>query len=212
MGPSLVVFDMDGTLADTSPGIIGSYMAVADSLGVPRPSIEKLYENMGGPLIDNLSRVYNIDREMAVIGAQVFRNYYEAEGYKQAKLYPGMEEVLRELRSRSVALGIATMKLDEYAKQLVQIWGVGDLFLDVCGADALGVLTKSDLIDRCIYAAGADPSGTVMIGDSVNDLQGAEESGVRFIAVTYGYGFDEVTCVNNSIEYAGSPADLLDLL
>lgn len=212
MKSSLVVFDMDGTLADTSPGIIGSYLAVADYLGLPRPTPETLYYNLGGSLVDNLSRLYGVDRHRAAEGAQVFRDYYEEEGYSQARLYPGMEDVLRNLHSDGVPLGVATMKLDEYAKQLVGIWGLEDVFVDVCGADALGVLTKSDLIDRCVYAAGADPSTTVMVGDSPNDMEGAAESGVRFIAVTYGYGFDEGTCVKNSIEHAGSPADLLGLL
>ena len=104
------------------------------------------------------------------------------------------------------------MKLDEYAKKLVEHWGIADLFDDVCGADCFGVLSKSDLIDRCIYASGAEPSRTLMVGDSTNDLIGARDSGTRFVAVTFGYGFTPEICRSNGIDYVETPGAVLEFL
>lgn len=66
MDTDLVVYDMDGTLADTSPGIISSFMYTAQALEVPEPSIETLYMNMGGSLIDNMARIYGVDHDSAM--------------------------------------------------------------------------------------------------------------------------------------------------
>ena len=212
MDKQFCIFDMDGTLADTSPGIISSFFAVAHEFGVKEPPVELLYRNIGGSLVDNLQRLYGLTRDQAMRGSQIFRDYYGEEGYLQAELYPGMRETLGVIADMGMKLGVATMKLDEYAKLLVREWRFENLFVDVCGADHMGQLTKSDLIDRCIYAADTDPSRTVMVGDSANDYRGAISSGAGFIAVTYGYGFNPETCERNGIIYARSPAEIPDLL
>lgn len=212
MKPELVIFDMDGTLADTSPGIIASFMSVAHEFDLPEPPVEKLYGFIGGTLADNLGKIYGLDRDDSIRAAQVFRDYYATTGYLSAKLYPGMEETIRTIHDMGIALGVATMKLDEYAKQLVVQWGLADLFVDVCGADAMGALSKSDLIDRCIYAAGTSPSRTLMVGDTVNDFNGARQSGTDFVAVTYGYGFTPDVCIANRIKFAETAGGVLEFI
>lgn len=212
MVTELVVFDMDGTLADTAGGIIASFMAVAHELEVPEPSLESLSTNIGGSLVENMSCIFDLDPDEAVRASEIFKDHYGREGYLQAGLFPGMEETLMEIHRRGIALGIATLKLDEYAKRLVDHWGLADLFVDVCGADELGSLGKSDLIDRCIYAAGTVPDRTLMVGDTVNDLVGARESGTGFVAVTFGYGFTPEVCRRNGIAFTETPGGVLDHL
>ena len=80
MDTDLVVYDMDGTLADTSPGIISSFMYTAQALEVPEPSIETLYMNMGGSLIDNMARIYGVDHDSAIEAARIYREHYGREG------------------------------------------------------------------------------------------------------------------------------------
>ena len=109
-------------------------------------------------------------------------------------------------------MGVATMKPDEYAKQLASHWGLDGYFVDVCGADDLGLLSKSDLIDRCIYAAEAEPEKTLMVGDTPNDLRGARESGTRFVAVTFGYGFTPDICRQNGIPFTEDAGGVLDFI
>lgn len=212
MKPELVIFDMDGTLADTSPGIIASFMSVAHEFDLPEPPVERLYGFIGGSLADNLGKIYGLDRDDSIRAARVFRDYYATTGYLSARLYPGMEDTIRTIHGMGISLGVATMKLDEYAKQLVVHWGLEDLFVDVCGSDAMGALSKSDLIDRCIYAANTVPSRTLMVGDTANDYNGAMRSGTGFLAVTYGYGFTPDVCRANNIEYTETAGGVLEFL
>lgn len=212
MDTELVVFDMDGTLSNTAPGIIKSFLHVAHELGVPEPSREALYAVKGGSLIDDMAKLYGIGREEAIGAAELFKEFYGREGYLEAVLFPGMQETLDALRDMGIPMGVATMKPDEYAKQLASHWGLDGYFVDVCGADDLRLLSKSDLIDRCIYAAEAEPEKTLMVGDTPNDLRGARESGTRFVAVTFGYGFTPDICRQNGIPFTEDAGGVLDFI
>lgn len=208
METELVIFDMDGTMADTAPGILSSFMAVPSELGIPKPPVEAYYSYMGGPLVDNMASIYGIDRITAVRAAEIFRKHYESVGFLNAVLYPGMKDLIRSLYGRGVKLGVATMKLDEYAKQLMVRWGIDDMFTEVVGADSMSTVRKTDMIDRCVHAAGTVPKKTIMVGDTANDYRAAMESGIGFVAVTYGYGFSSEVCAKNGIPYAETVGDL----
>ena len=212
MQTELVVFDMDGTLANTAPGIIASFLEVAHVLDIQEPPLESVYQSTSGSLMENLMRIYGLDNDQAVEALGIFKDYYNSTGYLQSELFPGMRETLEAIHGKGIKLGVATMKLDEYAKQLVDHWGLGDLFVDVCGADVFGTLTKSDLIDKCIYAAGVDSSETLMVGDTVHDMKGARDSGTRFVAVTFGYGFTPDLCRENGIPFTETAGGVLDFL
>ena len=212
METELVIFDMDGTRANTAPGIISSFLHGAHELGIPEPPKEALYAVRGGSLIDDMVKLYGISRDEAIGASRIFKEYYGREGYLEAVLFPGMQETLDKIRDIGIPMGVATMKPDEYAKQLATHWGLDDYFVDVCGADALGMLTKSDLIDKCIYAAEAAPVKTLMVGDTPNDLRGAMESGTRFVAVTFGYGFTPDVCRENGIRFAENAGEILDFI
>ena len=212
MQTELVVFDMDGTLANTAPGIIASFLEVAHVLDIPEPPLESVYQSTSGSLMENLMRIYGLNNDQAVEALGIFKDYYNNTGYLQSELFPGMRETLETIHGKGIKLGVATMKLDEYAKQLVEHWGLSDYFVDVCGADVFGTLTKSDLIDKCIYAAGVDSSETLMVGDTVHDLKGARDSGTRFVAVTFGYGFTPDLCRENGIPFTETAGGVLDFL
>ena len=154
-----MVFDMDGTLSNTAPGIIKSFLHVAHELGVPEPSREALYAVKGGSLIDDMAKLYGIGREEAIGAAELFKEFYGREGYLEAVLFPGMQETLDALRDMGIPMGVATMKPDEYAKQLASHWGLDGYFVDVCGADDLGLLSKSE--GRAARGSSPSPSDTV---------------------------------------------------
>ena len=198
MQTELVVFDMDGTLANTAPGIIASFLEVAHVLDIPEPPLESVYQSTSGSLMENLMRIYALDSNQAVEALGIFKDYYNNTGYLQSELFPGMRETLETIHGKGIKLGVATMKLDEYAKQLVDHWGLSDYFVDVCGADVFGTLTKSD--------------ETLMVGDTVHDMKGARDSGTRFVAVTFGYGFTPDLCRENGIPFTETAGGVLDFL
>ncbi len=124
METELVIFDMDGTMAYTAPGILSSFMAVPSELRIPEPPIEAYYSYVGRPLVDNMARIYGINKVTAIRAAGIFRKHYESVGFLDAVLYFGMEDLIRSLYGRGVKLGIATMKFDKYAKQLMIRWNL----------------------------------------------------------------------------------------
>ena len=212
MDTQLVIFDMDGTLANTAPGIIATFLHVANEIGVPEPSKEALYAVKGGSLVEEMAELYGITRSEAADAAKIFSDYYSSKGFLESELFPGIKETLDSIRELGIRMGVATMTSDEHAKQLVRHWGLDGYFVDVCGADMMSTLNKSELIDRCIYAAEAAPGRTLMVGDTPNDLRGARESGTRFLAVTFGYGFTPEVCRENRIPYTETAGGVLDHL
>lgn len=209
MKPKLVIMDMDGTIADTSPGILDSYRHVAYFLGVPVPEDEVMFSRMGGSLPENIARIYELDAEGARRATDAYREYYGREGFLKAEPYDGIRELLEALGAEGIPVSIATMKLEEYAKLQVAHWGLESAFQSVNGSDVLDCQSKSDLIDRALYHAGVEPEEALMVGDTANDYRGAVESGVPFLAVTYGYGFTKGICEEHGLEYAVSPREVM---
>lgn len=212
MRHSLVIFDMDGTLADTSPGIINSYRYTAEMMGADAPSDETLMAHIGGSLQSNLADLFGIGRDSMQVAVEHFRDYYAGKGYLESVLFPGMRGLLESLHENGVPAAVATMKVDEYARRQVDVWGISHLFASVHGADILGNLSKADLIDMCLYDSGVMPGDAVMIGDTSNDMLGARQCGTDFIAVTYGFGFTEASCRREGIPFAEDTDRLRGLL
>ena len=209
---SLVVFDMDGTLADTSPGILQSFHYAAREMGVPEPDDALLMAHMGGSLHLSVQDALCIPEEDVQKAVDLFRTYYDTKGRMESEMFPGTLEVLEKLHSEGVKLGVATMKLHEYAVEQIGIWGVEDLFDTVHGSDVFGRVTKADTIDMCMYDCGIGPADTLMVGDTPNDYHGAKASGTDFLAVTYGFGFTELSCKREGLSYATRPLEILNFV
>lgn len=211
-GPKLIIFDMDGTLADTSPGIFDSIRHVAKEMGFKIPTDEELMQSSTGRLGDDFKGLWGINQETVNKALMMFAQYYEETGYLKSALYPGMKELLMDLRNAGHILSVATMKLEDCAIDQAKTWGISDLFDSINGADLFGKLTKTDLMERSMMSAQASPHESVMIGDTGNDLAGALNCGMRFIAVTYGFGFTREYCVSKGIEFAENSDGLRKLL
>lgn len=207
-----VVFDMDGTLADTSPGIFQSYRYAARCLGVPEPSDDFLRTHLGGSLNSNIADALGIDPSESHRAVELFRDYYDTRGRVESELFPGMRELLEYLHDSGVKLGVATMKLDEYARKQVEVWGLEHVFDSVHGSDMFGTISKGDLIDMCLYDTATPPSRALMVGDTPNDLQGARLAGVDFLAVTFGFGFTELSCRRDGLTFVNRPADIAGIV
>lgn len=185
----LVVFDMDGTLADTSPGILNSHRYAHKVMGRPEPSDEELDGVIGGPLLQNYKMRFGFSEKDARKAVAAYRGYYAQNGIHEAQLYPGMRKTLEILKVRGAKLGVATLKAERFVKVMLQEMGVEDLFDMICGMDEQDTRTKAELVMMCMKAVGISAEQTVLVGDSIHDLNGAKESGVAFLGVTYGFGF-----------------------
>ena len=189
----LVVFDFDGTIADTSEGILDSHKVALKSLGIEIPPNSVLKSFIGRNLLKVYTDVFNIDKHKAMNAVTVYRKRYADYGINKAILYSGFSDTLRALKAKCFSIGLATLKLEKFAVHMLQMLKIYEYFDVVCGMNTGDQLSKAELILRCVKYCGCSPKKTVMIGDSENDLDGAKEAGVNFIGVTYGFGFKSNT-------------------
>ena len=184
-----VIFDLDGTLADTSPGIIESVQHTVQTMGLPALSEAQLRAFIGPPLRHSFAEQCGCTPQEAQQAVTVFRAHYQDGAVFHAALYPGIAELCAELKASGFRMAVATNKPDRFASALVRRFGLDGLLDPVCGADEEGRLKKADLIRMCMNGMQASCEETVLIGDTENDAEGAEQAGVQFLAVTYGFGF-----------------------
>ncbi|MDY3791491.1 MAG: HAD hydrolase-like protein [Oscillospiraceae bacterium] len=207
----LAVFDVDGTLLDTTEGVLSSVKYTIDRFGFEPLSREKLKKFIGPPIQNSFASAYGLSGDILQDIAGVFRNRYKDEDLFKAKPYEGIYDAMKWLSDNNVKIAIATYKRQDYAEKILREFGF-DKYTDIMyGADHENKLKKRDIIEKCIADSGVtDYSKVVMIGDSDNDAIGAREIGVNFIAVTYGFGFDSARDAMSfpNVGIASSPDEL----
>ena len=203
----LVVFDLDGTLADTSEGIYNAHRYTTQAMGI---TLEKhsLDGVIGGELLKIYQQRFSLDEKNARRAVDIYRTWYQENGILQAALYDGMKETLAFLKERGYLLAVATLKREDFAKILLENLGVADCFDWIYGMDHEDTLNKEKLIRKCMASAGVAASETVLVGDSENDRKGAEACGVGFVGVTYGFGFSKENAENNDGSRVSAPLEL----
>ncbi|MCL2143082.1 MAG: HAD hydrolase-like protein [Methanomassiliicoccaceae archaeon] len=206
-----VIFDLDGTLIDSSEGIILAAEETLEALGYPSIERDELRSYIGPPIGEAITRRNGLGSDDLKRFNDVFRGIYKNKYLMRANVYPGVMDMLSGLRG-IISVGIATNKREDMTKLLLDDLGISPLCDAAVGLDLEGKLKKKDIVEKCVSALGtADRKRIVMAGDTRNDAEAAKECGISFIGVTYGFGFRD----RSEITY-GSAADdvqsLRDLL
>ena len=187
----LVIFDVDGTLLDTRDGIVSSVKYAACAKGLPEMKsgeIERIF--IGPPIGCGFHNAYGLDGEELKAAVAAFREHYTQHDLFKAVPYEGIFETLDSLKKNGIAIAVATYKRHDYAVTLLRHFGFDHYTDNIHGADSAGKLTKADIIEQCIAESGCDDrSKMLMVGDSINDAEGAKNARIDFLGVTYGYGF-----------------------
>lgn len=205
-----VIFDLDGTLLDTSEGVISSVKKVIKHFGYEELSEEELRTFIGPLVCDNMVRIYNISREDGLRAMKYFRQEYIKGDLYKAHVYPGIIQLLDKLKNDGMKLGVATYKKENQAIALLRDKNVADLFDVIHGADSEGKLSKTDVIKKTISDLDCSYSETIMVGDTINDAIGATGVGIGFIGVAYGFGFNSEADLKSysSLGFAESVDDI----
>lgn len=185
----LVIFDFDGTIADTSSGILDSHRYALQAMGRDVPSESELRKVIGGNLLRTYIDVFDFEEEKAREAVKIYRERYAKEGIHMATLYPGVSNLLQNLKEAGLKIGVATLKAEKFAEVMLVEFGISELFDSVCGMDENDGLSKAGLIKKCCSQCGISEDNAILIGDSNNDFIGAQTAGVGFLGVTYGFGF-----------------------
>ena len=198
----LVIFDFDGTIADTSEGIMDSHRFALSQMGREIPTDEELHRLIGGNLLNIYIRHFGFSKPDAREAIRIYRERYAEVGIHKAQLYPGFKDVLEELKKAGVCIGIATLKAEVFANQMIEELNILEYFDCVCGMDSQDGLTKAELVKKCAELSGNRINECVLIGDTEGDRKGACEAGADFVGVSYGFGYsnsdnyDFICCSN----------------
>lgn len=179
----LIIFDLDGTLLDTSDGILHCYHKTASMLNLRKNSVENDSIVIGGPLSDGFRTLYDIpDEETLAKAIDTYRNLYANEGITKFSAYNGIDTSLSELKSDGYQLGVATLKLEEYAKSMLKNAGLAKYFDIIHGWNGTEKCTKAYTVTKVLFEQKCLAKNAVLVGDSVYDKNGAEIAGVDFLA------------------------------
>ena len=206
----LFIFDLDGTVLDTSKGILSAIKKVFIKNGLPVFSDEEMKTYIGPPIEYTFKRNLSLtDEEIKKIAGE-FRDEYFGKHLYEATSFDGMEELLISCKEKGITCAIATNKRENFSRELIEKFGLSKYFAVVRGTDPEGKLTKSDIISLCLQDLNVERKYALMIGDAHSDEKGAKEADVDFAAAMYGFGFNEKSEIE-CVARVYSPQELLKL-
>lgn len=204
MGPSVhtgtmtnsehtIVFDLDGTLVDTAPDLIGTLSWLLEAEGLDPVDLDAARDLIGHgmkPMIEKAlrrqGRGQTTDEVEAVYGRYVAA--YEARISRESRPFPHILDALDRLASEGFRLAVCTNKIERLAVLLLDQLGMRTRFSVVTGADTFSVRKPHpDHLLLTIDRAGGDRSKAVMIGDSETDIATAQAAGLPVVAYAGGY-------------------------
>jgi phosphoglycolate phosphatase len=187
-----ILFDMDGTLLDSAPGVLDSAARALKAVNAPVPPHQDLLRYVGPPMYESFRHSAGLDVATAQDALRHYRAAYAETGAQQSSLFDGIDGLLDQLGSVQSPMAVATSKVEDQAVRLARAFGIDRHFADICGAsDAAGRASKEDVIAESLVrlkAQGVDISSPVMVGDRSHDVAGAAPHGIPTIFVSWGYG------------------------
>jgi phosphoglycolate phosphatase len=186
---SYLLFDLDGTITDSAEGIMNALTYALGKAGIHEEDKDTLRAFIGSSLKKSLQEAYELSKERAEEISSDYRSYYIVKGVFQSKLYPGILELLSDLKKAGKYLIVATSKRTTGANQVLDIFKLHDYFDLVMGGSPDGTISEKSEVIRAVFAQMGDAikPDAVMIGDRKYDIFGAHENGIDSIAVMYGY-------------------------
>jgi len=186
-----LIFDLDGTLADTAPDLLGATNAVLAARGRPLLDLAHLRHMVGFGARALIAQAMEAsgtpvtEVEMPAL-VEIFLNHYRAHIADGTRLFPGVPETLAALKRRGARLGVLTNKPQELTDRLLPLLGLDGLFAAVYGAGRKAY-TKPDprIFHEVVEDCGGAPG--VMIGDSITDLNTARAADAPCILFSYGF-------------------------
>ena len=187
-----VLFDLDGTIVDSAPGIFHCFEHTFRMMHRDAPSREAMRPFLGPPLEETFRDSLGMSGDDLERAVAIYRAEYAAGGAITAELYPGVIDVVRAVRAAGIPVALATSKVESGVRMVLGHFDLVDDF-DVIGtaADDESRSRKADVVQYALESlsdAGADTSRVVLVGDRIHDVHGAAVHNVESILVEWGYG------------------------
>jgi len=185
-----ILFDLDGTLTDPKTGITKSVAYALKSFNIDVKDLDSLCRFIGPPLRVSFRDYYGFSEKDCVKAVEKYREYFRETGLFENKVYPGIENLLKNLKQSGRNLFVATSKPTVFAVRIIEHFNLLQYFDYVAGSELDGSRdSKSDVIKYALQENGlTDLTNVVMVGDREHDVIGAKENNIDVIGVLYGYG------------------------
>jgi phosphoglycolate phosphatase len=208
--PDVVLFDLDGTLSDSAPGILASLRHAFVVNGLPPLDEATELALLGPPFYESLPPLVGDVPLADVIAA--YRTHYGAGAMFDARAYDGVPVLLSALSNRGVRLAVATSKPERYAIPIVERLGLAERFETIGGDDLAGSRNSKALVIEHVLERLGRPRDVVMVGDRAHDVEGARAHGLPCIGAAWGYGVPGELEAARPDHICARPLDVLDIL
>lgn len=190
-----ILFDLDGTIIKSDPGVTRGIELSLQALGIEVGDRNKLLKFLGPPLYDSYTKYYGLSEEQYEEALRIFHTYYRSQGIFECTVYEGLTESLERLQEAGARLFVATSKPEQEAKRIIEHFDIGKYFTFVGGSDGDrggSRDNKTAVMEYVIKEGGIrDRKKALMIGDRYHDIVGAQNVGLQSMSVLYGYGNEE---------------------
>ena len=191
-----ILWDLDGTIIDSEPGVFESFHHTFKTLGLPDIDDETLRTFLGPPLADTFSETLGFDADLTQNCLFTYRDYYLNQGGAlNCTLYPGVLEVIAKSQAAGITNSLATSKGESGTLLVCEHFDFLKYF-DIVGT-ASNDRSRSVKADVITYAfeelkkIAADLSKVILIGDRIHDVEGAREHGIEVCLVKWGFGDED---------------------
>lgn len=209
-----VLFDLDGTITDSGPGIMNCVRYALEKSGMPEADESELRAFIGPPLHEQFRDFCGITDEQAEEMVRLYRERYSGTGIFENRVYDGVIPMLESLKEAGVRILLATSKPEKFAKIIADHFVFAEYFDFIGGANMDGTRTaKQEVIEYVLESCGvSDRTDLIMVGDRRYDIEGAKKAGLASMGVLYGYGSREEIEAAGPDLIAETPADIAALI
>lgn len=183
-----LLFDLDGTITDSSEGIINSIVYALEKMDVTITDRDVLKKFVGPPLMDSYKKYFGFTNKEAELGLKLFREYFTEKGIYENRLFDGMDNLLQDLCRSGYELVLATSKPIHFAERILEYFDIKKYFsyISACPIDEANT-TKIDVMKSALKMTSSNNKEEIlMIGDTSFDINGAKICGIDSMGVLYG--------------------------
>ena len=205
MRKKYILFDLDGTLTDSSEGITKSVQYALDKLGITENDEAVLKRYIGPPLDESFAKFHGLSREDALKAVNYYRERYKDTGIYENRLFDGIKELLSSLKKEGYITALATCKPEPFALKILEHFNLSKYFTVACGSNLDGTRKyKNEIIEEVftrlnrlegngeLTEAVLDEmkADSIMVGDRKDDIYGAHNADIEAVGVRFGYAAD----------------------
>ena len=207
-----LLFDLDGTLTDSTEGILNCLIYAIERMGFEVPEDTNIF--LGPPIRQSFAEFLGMNEEQVDEAVRIFRERYSDTGLFENRVYDGIPGMLERLKSGGKRLMVATSKPQVYAVRIFEKFGLAQYFEIVGGAELDGSRDyKDEVIEYVLAKAGiTDRSTVLMIGDRRQDVLGAHKTDIECMGILWGYGSVEELTQAGADYIARTPQEAADML